>query len=70
VSIVSAAGSIRGTITLSTRLDPDEGVLESISGVCGWAHTKAGADQVAPVTPGELGSGLDTVTCCEGNMLV
>lgn len=48
-------------ITLSTGLDPHKGILERIAGVSRGANTEAGADDVAPVTPGVLLRGLDAI---------
>lgn len=61
VGIVAGRGSVRGTVTFTTGLDPDEGILESIAGIGGRADTETSADDVAPVTPGILLGGLDTV---------
>ena len=47
---------------LSTRLHPNESVNQSISGVSGWTSAKACPDDVAPVAPGLLLGGLDTIT--------
>lgn len=49
-------------ITLSTGLDPDEGVFESVASVSGRADTKSSANDVAPISPGELRSRLNSVS--------
>lgn len=62
VGVVARRGGVRGTVTLTTGLDPDESVLKSITSVGGEGGTEASANDVAPVTPGLLLSGLNTVT--------
>lgn len=54
VSIVTSSAGVAGAITLSTRLDPNDGVDERVAGVGGWAHAKAGVLHIAPVAPGLL----------------
>lgn len=64
VRIVSRRTGVRGTITLTTGLDPDERVDESVTGVGGRTNTEASADNIAPVTPSLLLGRLDTVAAC------
>lgn len=59
--IVSCSSGITRAITLSTRLNPDEGVLERIAGVGSRAHAKASADDITPVSPRELRGRLHAV---------
>lgn len=61
VGVVAYARAVGCTVALSARLDPDEGVLERVAGVGRGADTEARTLEVAPVSPGVLGSGLDTV---------
>lgn len=60
MTVVADSGGVGGTITLSTWLDPDEGVDEGITGVGGWAGSEAGAADVAPVSPLNTATWLDT----------
>ena len=64
VVVVSGCRGVRSTVALSTGLDPDKSILESIASVGRGADTEASADDVAPVTPCLLLGGLDTVTAC------
>lgn len=48
-------------VAFSTGLDPDKCIFQCVSCVCGWSNTESGADEVAPVTPGELGGWLNTI---------
>ena len=61
MGIVARSSGVGSSVALSAGLDPDEGVLEGVAGVGGGADAEAGADDVAPVAPGELGGGLDAV---------
>jgi hypothetical protein len=49
-------------ITLSTGLDPDEGVFEGVASVSGWADTESSVFDIAPISPGELRSRLDSIS--------
>lgn len=60
--VVASRAGVGSTVTLSTGLDPDEGVSERVAGVGGGADTEPSADDVAPVAPGLLLGGLDTVS--------
>ena len=51
VGVVSGRASIRSTIRLATRLDPDKGIDERVSSGASGADTETGAVDVAPVTP-------------------
>jgi hypothetical protein len=44
-------GAVRGTVALTTGLDPDDGVDERVTSVGRRASTEAGTLDVAPVTP-------------------
>jgi hypothetical protein len=59
--IIPRGGGIARPITLTTRLDPHEGIEKRVAGVCGWAHAKAGVYYVAPVAPGLLAGWLFSV---------
>lgn len=61
VRVIPGGSRVGRAITLSTGLDPHKGILERIAGVSRGANTEAGADDVAPVTPGVLLRGLDTI---------
>ena len=62
MGIVTGSRGVTGTVALATGLDPDEGILEGVASVGGRAHTEASADDIAPITPGLLLGGLDTVS--------
>lgn len=58
VSIVACGGGVAGSVTLTTRLDPYEGIDPGAASVgCGTA-TETSTDGVAPVTPFKLAGGL------------
>lgn len=61
VRVIPGGSRVGRAITLSTGLDPHKGILERIAGVSRGANTEAGADDVAPVTPGVLLRGLDAI---------
>ena len=61
MGIVAGRGSVRGTVTFTTGLNPDKGVLERVTSVGRLADTDVGSDQIAPVTPGILLRGLDAI---------
>jgi hypothetical protein len=61
VRVIPGGSRVGRAITLSTGLDPYKGILERIAGVSRGANTEAGADDVAPVTPGVLLRGLDAI---------
>jgi hypothetical protein len=48
---VSDGAGIAGTVTLSTRLDPDEGVLDVGASVGGQAHAETSAFGIALIAP-------------------
>lgn len=56
--VVPRGTRITGAITLTTRLDPNEGILKLEPGARGGPSAEPGSDGVAPVTPGALASGL------------
>lgn len=58
--VVASSRGIRGTIRLTTRLDPDESVDEGIASVGRGSETESSSGSVAPVTPSLLASGLLT----------
>ena len=58
MGVVASSRCVAGSVTLSTRLDPDERVDQRVAGVGGRADTETSADDVAPVTPSLLASGL------------
>lgn len=53
--------AIRCAIALATGLNPDKRISERVARVGRKALAEAGADNVAPVAPGVLLSGLDAV---------
>ena len=59
MGIVADSARVAGTVTLSTGLDPDDGINERVTGVCGRQATETSALDVAPVAPLLLLSGLD-----------
>lgn len=61
MSVVSRARAVRGAVALSAGLDPYEGVFERVAGAGRRADTETGAFDVAPVSPGVLGGGLDAI---------
>ena len=67
VGVVAGGGGVGAAVALAAGLDPDEGVLEWVTGVGAGAGAEAGALDVAPVTPCLLRGGLDTIAsyCCE-----
>lgn len=67
VIIVTWRRGVGRTVCLPARLYPDESVLQWIAGVCGRTHAKPRSNYVAPVSPGVLGSWLDTVTACSAH---
>jgi hypothetical protein len=67
VKIVTWRRGVGRTVCLPARLDPDESVLQWITSVCGRTHAEPRANYVAPVSPGELGSWLDTITACRAH---
>lgn len=56
--VVPRGARVAGAVAFTTRLDPDEGVLELQSGARGGPGTEPSADGVAPVTPRALAGGL------------
>lgn len=50
VTVVADGGSVRGSIGLSSRLDPDDGINERGASAGGGASTEAGVVDVAPET--------------------
>lgn len=58
--VVADGAGIRGTIGLTTGLDPDKGIRKAGASVGGGADTETGAVDVAPVAP-LLAEMLDTV---------
>jgi hypothetical protein len=62
VRVIPGGRRVGRAITLSAGLDPHERILERIASVGRGANTKAGADDVAPVTPGVLLGRLDAIT--------
>lgn len=57
-TVVSGGGGVGSTVTLTTWLDPDESVEESVTSVSAWAGTETSSLLVAPITPVELTSWL------------
>jgi hypothetical protein len=55
-------GSGKTYITFSARLDPNESVLEGVSGVSGGTDTESSANDVAPIAPGILFSRLYSIS--------
>lgn len=51
VGVEAGGGAVAGTITLSSGLDPDKGILESVASVGSGANTEASTNDVAPITP-------------------
>ena len=49
--VIARRGGVRGTVALSSGLDPDDGVNVRRAGACGRADTEASTLDVAPVTP-------------------
>ena len=69
VEVVAGGAGVAGTVTLTTGLDPDEGVEPVITGVSGRSGTETGALGVAPVAPLELAGGLLAGTALVGDEL-
>lgn len=61
MSIIALSRLIRGTITLSTGLSPDEGVNKVVASLSGRALAEAGVNDVAPVAPLNLAGRLVSV---------
>ena len=61
VRIIPRRRRVGGAITLTTRLDPDERILVSVSSVCRRTDTEPCAFDVAPISPSLLRSRLNTV---------
>lgn len=62
--VISCRCAVRCTVAFSARLDPDECILKLITGISRGADTETSADDVAPVTPGILLRGLNTIAGC------
>ena len=67
VSVVTAGAGVAGTVTLSARLDPNDGVDKSITSVGGRGASETGTLDIAPVTPSLLGSRLDAAATLVNN---
>ena len=67
MSVVTAGAGVAGTVTLSARLDPDDGVDKSITSVGGRGASETGTLDIAPVTPSLLGSRLDAAATLVNN---
>lgn len=67
VVVVAGSTGVRGTIRLTTRLDPDKGIQEAVTSVGRGTNTEASALRVAPVTPLDLTGGLLARTALVGN---
>lgn len=59
--IIPSGARIRSPITLSTRLNPDKGILQRVASVSGRSDTEASTFHIAPVAPGVLLCWLDAV---------
>ena len=59
--IIPVRRTVGCTITLSTRLDPDKCVLDSIARLAARADSKPSPFNIAPVTPRILLGGLDSI---------
>jgi hypothetical protein len=55
-------GRIRTYVAFSTWLDPDESILKRVTRIGRRSHTESGTNDIAPITPGILLSGLDSIS--------
>jgi hypothetical protein len=62
--IVSGSSGIRSSITLASRLDPNVCVQQWVICDRAGSSTEASTDNVAPIAPGNLLRGLNTVAAC------
>jgi hypothetical protein len=58
VGVITDSGGIGSTVALTTWLDPDEGIEESVTSVGAWAGTETSSHSVTPITPFVLASWL------------
>lgn len=70
MGIVARSRRIRGPITLTTRLDPDKGVFQGVTGVGSRPDAEASAFHVAPVAPSLLLGGLDAIAACKNKSVI
>lgn len=69
MGIITIGRGVGGSVTLSTRLDPDESVDQLIARVGRWAGAEAGVLDVAPVAPFVLTGGLVSVAAYQREQL-
>lgn len=59
MGVVASSARVAGTVTLSTRLDPDDGINKRVASVGRGQAAETSALDVAPVAPLQLLGGLD-----------